>query len=104
MDKLHVQLTILRRFNVFDLKKSAPDGASHVVGDSIFVKETAENSFARELQVDVLLEGKHLLPFLVSQRQRFGVYTTMNFWKSWLRRLLTPKSLRVSALFRVNLL
>ncbi len=84
MDKLHVQLAILRRLNVFDLKKSAPDSASHVVGDSIFVKKTAENSFARELQVDVLLKGKHLLPFLVSQGQRFGVYTTMNFRKPWL--------------------
>jgi len=100
VNKLHIQLAILRRLYVLNLKKPAPDSASNVVGDSILIKQTYENSFSRKIQVDVLLERKHLVPLIISQRQGFGVYVTMNFRKS-LKRILSFESLRESALFRV---
>jgi len=100
VNKLHIQLAILRRLYVLNLKKPAPDSSSNVVGDSILIKQTYENSFFRKIQVDVLLERKHLVPLIISQRQGLGVYVTMNFRKS-LKRILSLESLRESALFRV---
>jgi hypothetical protein len=85
INELHVQKTVLGSFNVFDLKKSAPDSTPHVVWDSIFIKKTVKNPLARKLQVDILLEGKNLLPFLISKGSRFGVNTTLNLGKSWKR-------------------